>query len=77
MSVQSKTKQSEKRRNNRLKPDVVMTLFLHETLGIRNLTKRIHELDRKLAREFGRSNRISESIEKENNQIAHFSAETV
>jgi hypothetical protein len=69
MSVQSKTKQSEKRRNNRLKPDVVMTLFLHETLGIRNLTKRIHELDRKLAREFGRSNRISESIEKENNQI--------
>jgi hypothetical protein len=69
MSVQSKTKQSEKRRNNKLKPDVVMTLFLHETLGIRNLTKRIQELDRKLAQEFAAFSRISESIEKENNQI--------
>ena len=46
-----------------------MTLFLHETLAIRNLTKRIQELDRKLAREFVSFNRISESIEKENNQI--------
>jgi hypothetical protein len=69
MSVQSKTKQSEKRRNNRLKPDVVMTLFLHETLGIRNLTKHIQELDGKLAQEFAAFSRISESIEKENNQI--------
>ena len=69
MSVKRKTKQSEKRRNNRLKPDVVMTLFLHETLAIRNLTKRIQELDRKLAQEFAAFSRISESIEKENNQI--------
>ena len=38
-------------------------------LAIRNLTKRIQELDRKLAREFVSFNRISESIEKENNQI--------
>src|SRR3984893_13744991 len=52
-----------------LKPDVVMRLFLHDTLTIRNLTKRIQELDRKLAREFVSFNRISESIEKENNQI--------
>jgi hypothetical protein len=69
MSVQSKMEQPEKRRNNRLKPDVVMTLFLHETLGIRNLTKRIQELDGKLAQEFAAFSRISESIEKENNQI--------
>jgi hypothetical protein len=40
MSVRSKTKSK-----NYLKPDVVMTLFLHGTLAIRNLTKRIHELD--------------------------------
>ena len=64
MSVQRKTKGK-----NYLKPDVVMTLFLHETLAIRNLTKRIQELDQKLAREFVSFNRISESIEKENNQI--------
>jgi hypothetical protein len=42
---------------------------LHDTLVIRNLTKRIHELDRKLAQEFVSFNRISESIENENNQI--------
>ena len=65
MSVQSKTKRSK----TRLKADVVMTLFLHETLAIRNLTKRIHELDQRLARKFVSFNRISESIEKENNQI--------
>jgi hypothetical protein len=64
MSVQSKTK-----RNNHLKPDVVMTLFLHETLAIRHLTTRIQEVDRKLAQEFCRFNRISEFIDKENNQI--------
>jgi hypothetical protein len=52
-----------------LKPDVVMRLFLQETLAIRNLTKHIQEVDRQLAQEFGRFNRISESIEKENNQI--------
>jgi hypothetical protein len=46
-----------------------MTLFLHETLAIRNLTTRIQEVDRQLAQEFGRFNRISESIEKENKQI--------
>jgi hypothetical protein len=64
MSVRSKTK-----RKRYLKPDVMMTLFLYETLAIRNLTKRIHDLDQRLAREFGRFNRISESIEKESNQI--------
>ena len=64
MSVRSKTK-----RKSHLKPDVVMRLFLHDTLAIRNLTKRIQELDRKLAREFVSFNRISESIENENNQI--------
>jgi hypothetical protein len=47
MSVQSKTK-----RKNHLKADVVMRLFLQETLAIRNLTKSIEELDRKLAKEF-------------------------
>ena len=46
-----------------------MRLFLHDTLAIRNLTKRIQELDQKLAREFVSFNRISESIEKENSQI--------
>jgi hypothetical protein len=46
-----------------------MRLFLHDTLAIRNLTKRIHELDRKLAREFASFTRISEAIENENNQI--------
>ena len=64
MSVQSKTK-----RKSHLKPDVVMKLFLHEKFAIRNLTTRIQEVDRQLAQEFGRFNRISESIEKENNQI--------
>jgi predicted HTH domain antitoxin len=64
MSFQSKTK-----RKSNLKADVVMRLFLQEAVDIRNLTKRIHELDRKLAREFVSFNRISESIEKENNQI--------
>jgi hypothetical protein len=46
-----------------------MRLFLYETLVIRNLTKRIQELDRQLTREFVAFNRISESIEKENNHI--------
>ena len=69
MSVQSKPKRSKKRRNNNLKPNVVMKLFLHDTLAIRNLTELIQELDRKLAREFASFNRISKSIEKENNQI--------
>jgi hypothetical protein len=64
MSVRSKTK-----RKNHLKPDVVMTLFLHEILAMRNLTNRIQELDQKLAQEFVSFNRISESIEKENSQI--------
>jgi hypothetical protein len=64
MSVRSKTK-----RKSHLKPDVVMKLFLHEKFAIRNLTKRIHELDRKLAREFVSFNRTSVSIEKESNQI--------
>jgi hypothetical protein len=64
MSVRSKAK-----RKSHLEPDVVMTLFLHETLAIRNLTTRIQGLHRKLARAFVSFNRISESIEKENNQI--------
>jgi hypothetical protein len=68
MSVRSKTKPSPKRRHN-LKPDMVMRLFLHETSVISDLTKRIQELDRQLTREFISFNRISESIEKENNQI--------
>jgi hypothetical protein len=64
MSVRSKTKSK-----SNLKADVVMTLFLQDTLAMRNLTKSIQELDRKLAREFVSFNRISESIERENNQI--------
>ena len=60
-----------------LKPAVVMRLFLHETLTIRNLTKHIQEVDRQLAQEFGRFNRISESIEKENNQILDLLLEPV
>jgi hypothetical protein len=64
MSVRRKTK-----RKNYLKPDVVMRLFLHDTLVIRNLTKRIHGLDQKLAQAFVSFNRISESLEKENNLI--------
>jgi hypothetical protein len=51
--------------------------FLHETLIIRNLAKRIHELDRKLTREFVSFNRISESIEKEGNQILELLLEPV
>ena len=50
MSVQSSTKRSK--RKTRLKADVVMTLFLHETLAIRNLTKRIQELDQRLVKQF-------------------------
>jgi hypothetical protein len=69
MSVQSKPKRSKKRGNNNLKPNVVIRLFLYETLAIRNLTKRIQELDQKLAREFVSFNRASESIEKRNRQI--------
>jgi hypothetical protein len=46
-----------------------MRIFLHDTLAIRNLTNRIQELDRKLAREFALFSRISESIENENSQI--------
>ena len=72
MSVQSKTK-----RKSNLKADVVMKLFLHETLTIRNLTKRIHELDRKLAREFVSFNRTSVSIEKESDQILDLLLEPV
>jgi hypothetical protein len=64
MSVRSKAK-----RKSNLEPDVVMRLFLQETLAIRNLKKHIQEVDRQLAQEFGRFNRISESIEKENSQI--------
>jgi hypothetical protein len=64
MSVRSKPKSK-----SYLKPDVVMRLFLHEIVAIRNLTTRIQEVDRQLAQEFGRFNRISESIEKENGQI--------
>ena len=69
MSVQSQTKRPKKRRNNNLKADVVMSLFLHDTLAIRSLTKRIQELDQRLAREFVSFNRISESIEKDNDQL--------
>jgi hypothetical protein len=72
MSVQSKSK-----RKSHLKPDLVMTLFLHDIVAIRNLTTRIQEVDRQLAQEFGRFNRISESIEKENNQILDLLLEPV
>jgi hypothetical protein len=54
MSVQGKTK-----RKSHLEPDVAMML----------LTTRIQKVDRQLAQGFGRFNRISESIEKENKQI--------
>jgi hypothetical protein len=67
MSVRSKTKSK-----SYLKPDVVMSLFLHDNLAIRSLTKRIHELDQRLAREFVSFNRISESIEKGNTQKVTF-----
>jgi hypothetical protein len=69
MSVQSKRKRARKSRSNNLKVDVVITLFLHETLAIRSLTKRVQELDKRLAREFVSFNRISECIEKRNRQI--------
>jgi hypothetical protein len=72
MSVQSKST-----RKSHLKPDVVMTLFLHEIVAIRNLTTRIQELDQKLAQEFVSFNRISKSIEKENNQILDLLLEPV
>jgi hypothetical protein len=68
-SIASKTKRSKQKRKSNLKADVVMRLFLHETSVIRNLTKRIQELDRKLTREFVSFNRIGESIEKGNVQI--------
>ena len=77
MSVQSKTKRAKKTRNNNLKADVVMKIFLHDTLAIRNLTNCIQELDRKLAREFALFSRISESIEKENNQILELLLEPI
>jgi hypothetical protein len=64
MSFQSKTKGK-----SILKADVVMRLFLQETVDIRNLTKRIHELDQKLAKNFVSFSRTSDSIEKENNEI--------
>jgi hypothetical protein len=64
MSARSKPK-----RKNHLEADVVMRVFLHDTLVIRNLTKRIHELDQKLTREFVSFNRISESLENRNDQI--------
>jgi hypothetical protein len=72
MSVQSRTKSK-----SYLKPDVVMRLFLHDTLVLRNLTKRIQELDKKLAQEFGRFNRISESLEKGNTQIGDLLLEPI
>ena len=56
---------------------MVTRLFLHDTLAIRNLTKLIQELDRKLAREFVSFNRINEFIEKENNQILDLLLEPV
>ena len=54
-----------------------MRLFLHDTLVLRNLTKRIQELDKKLAQEFGRFNRISESLEKGNTQIGDLLLEPI
>jgi len=77
MSVQSQTKRPKKRRNNNLKADVVMSLFLHGTLAIRSLTKRIQELDQRLAREFVSFNRISESIENDNNKIGDLLLEPI
>jgi hypothetical protein len=67
MSGQSKTKRSK--RKTRLKADVVIRLFLHDTLAIRNLKQRIQELDQKLGQEFVSFNRISESLENRNDQI--------
>jgi hypothetical protein len=77
MSVQSKRKRARKSRSNNLQADVVMTLFLHEIVAIHNLRQHIHELDRKLAQEFVSFNRISDSIEKENNQILDLLLEPV
>jgi hypothetical protein len=77
MSVQSKRKRARKTRNNNLKTDVVITLFLQETLAIRNLTTLIHELDQKLAEAFASFNRISESIEKGNTQIGDLLLEPI
>ena len=77
MSGQRKTKRSKKRRKNNLKPDVVMELFLYETSVIRDLTKRIQELDQQLKREFAFFNRISESLEKENNHISDLLLEPI
>src|ERR1700692_1457641 len=62
MSVQGKTK-----RKSHLAPDVAMML----------LTTRIQKVDRQLAKEFGRFNRISESSEKENKQICELLLEPV
>ena len=59
MSAKSKTKRSKKRRKNNLAADVVMRLFLHETSVIRNLTKRIQELDQQLTREFASFNQLA------------------
>jgi hypothetical protein len=72
MSVQSKTK-----RKSHLEPDVVMRLFLQETLAIRNLTRRIQELDQKLTREFVSFNRTSESIENDINKIGDLLLEPI
>ena len=72
MFVRSKPKSK-----SHLKADVVMKLFLYDTLTIRNLTKRIQELDKKLAQEFGRFNRISESLEKGNTQIGDLLLEPI
>jgi hypothetical protein len=68
---------SKPKSKSHLKADVVMKLFLYDTLTIRNLTKRIQELDRKLAREFVLLNRISESLEKRTNQILSLLLEPV
>jgi hypothetical protein len=72
MSIHSKAK-----RKSTLQANVVMQLFLQDTLTIRNLTQRIQEVDRQLAQEFGRFNRISESIEKENKQICDLLLEPI
>ena len=50
---------------------------MHDTLVIRNLTKRIQQLDQKLATEFVSFNRISESLEKGNTQIGDLLLEPI
>ena len=50
---------------------------MHDTLVIRNLTKRIQQLDQKLATEFVSFNRISESIDKANSQIGDLLLEPI